>query len=301
LIVFPNCKINLGLHVVRKREDGYHDLETIFYPLPLRDVLEIVNRQSAIGNPRQVGAGWQLANTDTSQQLDKPKEQYEPVAIHMSGLPVQGKSDDNLCIKAYNLLKKDHPQLNAIDLYLHKVIPMGAGLGGGSADGAFTLQLLNDKFQLGLATEKMLDLALQLGSDCPFFIINKPCYATGRGELLQHIPLDLSAYSFLVVHPGVHINTGWAFSQLTPAPSTQPLKEIIQQPVSNWRSILKNDFEAPVCKQHPQLQAIKEKLYEAGALYASMTGSGSCFFGIFHKDQLPAIQWPAQYAVFNLK
>jgi 4-diphosphocytidyl-2-C-methyl-D-erythritol kinase len=186
-------------------------------------------------------------------------------------------------------------------MYLHKAIPMGAGLGGGSADGAFALQLLNDKFQLKLSREKLLDYSLQLGSDCPFFIINKPSFATGRGELLQSIQLDLSAYSFLVVHPGVHINTGWAFSQLTPAPSPQSLQTIIQQPVASWRNTLKNDFEAPVCKHHPDLQAIKDKLYNAGALYASMTGSGSCFFGIFTKDQLPSLQWPAGYAVFNLK
>jgi len=279
VILFPNCKINLGLHVVRKREDGYHDLETIFYPLPLRDVLEV----------------------QRSEAGSRETEENQPVSLHMSGLPVQGKPEDNLCIKAYNLLKKDHPQLAATDLYLHKVIPMGAGLGGGSADGAFTLQLLNDKFQLGLSTEKLLDYALQLGSDCPFFIINKPCYATGRGELMQGIALDLSAYSFLVVHPGIHINTGWAFSQLTPAPAARSLIEIIQEPVANWRIALTNDFEAPVCKQHPELQAIKEQLYEAGALYASMTGSGSCFFGIFPKEQLPAIQWPAHYAVFQLK
>ena len=275
MIVFPNCKINLGLHVVRKREDGYHDLETIFYPLPLRDVLEVVRRE------------------DGSNRSD--------VLFHMSGLTVQGNPDDNLCIKAYHLLKKDHPQLADIDMYLHKAIPMGAGLGGGSADGAFTLQLLNEKFQLNITREKLLDYSLLLGSDCPFFIINKPCFATGRGELLQGIQIDLSAYSFLVVHPGVHINTGWAFSQLTPAPSSPSLQEVIQQPVTNWRGILKNDFEAPVCKQHPDLQAIKEKLYEAGAVYASMTGSGSCFYGIFPKDQLPAIQWPSHYLTFPIQ
>jgi 4-diphosphocytidyl-2-C-methyl-D-erythritol kinase len=301
LVVFPNCKINLGLLVVRNREDGYHDLETIFYPLPLRDVLEVINRSrskpGAIGN-RSRKAG---VNPESSGQAGIPEEQLEPITLHMSGLPVQGKSEDNLCIKAYHLLQQDHPQLAAIDMYLHKAIPMGAGLGGGSADAAFTLQLLNEKFQLNISPEKLLDYSLQLGSDCPFFIINKACYATGRGELLQAVPLDLSAYSFLVVHPGVHISTGWAFSQLTPAPSSQSLKEIIQQPVTNWRSVLKNDFEAPVCKQHPDLQAIKEKLYEAGALYASMTGSGSCFYGIFSKQQLPALQWPAHYAVFALK
>jgi 4-diphosphocytidyl-2-C-methyl-D-erythritol kinase len=284
VVVFPNCKINLGLHVVRKREDGYHDLETIFYPLPWRDVVEVVKRETA--NVKR-----QTENTGS----------FEPVSLHLSGLPVQGKPEDNLCIKAYHLLKKDHPQLTDIDLYLHKVIPMGAGLGGGSADGAFTLLLLNEKFQLGISREKLLDYSLQLGSDCPFFIINKPCFATGRGELLQSIPLDLSAYSFLVVHPGVHINTGWAFSQLTPAPSAHSLKDLIEQPVISWRNLLKNDFEAPVCKQHPELQAIKDKLYEAGALYAAMTGSGSCFYGIFPKDQLPALEWPAHYAIFDAK
>ncbi|WP_242696501.1 4-(cytidine 5'-diphospho)-2-C-methyl-D-erythritol kinase [Longitalea luteola] len=278
MVVFPNCKINLGLHVTRKREDGYHDLETIFYPLPLHDALEVVTRQSP---------------THTAEN--------NPVSIQLSGLPVQGKPEDNLCIKAYHLLKKDHPQLADVHLYLHKAIPMGAGLGGGSADGAFTLQLLNDKFQLNLSREKLLDYSLQLGSDCPFFIINKPCYATGRGELLQAVQLDLSAYSFLVVHPGIHINTGWAFSQLTPAPSPLPLQEIIRQPITSWRLALRNDFEAPVFIQYPELKAIKEKLYEAGALYASMTGSGSCFFGIFPKQQLPAFQWPAHYAVFYLQ
>jgi 4-diphosphocytidyl-2-C-methyl-D-erythritol kinase len=290
VVVFPNCKINLGLHVTRKREDGYHDLETIFYPLPLHDVLEVVNRQSAIPvRPGHPGGG------------NRQKPDGAAVSLTTSGLTVQGKAEDNLCIKAYDLLKKDHPQLSDVDMYLHKAIPMGAGLGGGSADGAFTLQLLNDKFQLKISLEKLLDYSLQLGSDCPFFIINKPCFAKGRGELLQSIQLDLSVYSFLVVHPGVHINTGWAFSQLTPAPSPQPLQEIIQQPVDTWRNTLINDFEAPVCKQHPQMQAIKDRLYNAGALYASMTGSGSCFFGIFTKDQLPAVQWPDNYAVFNLK
>ncbi|MCS3800690.1 4-(cytidine 5'-diphospho)-2-C-methyl-D-erythritol kinase [Niastella sp. OAS944] len=281
MVVFPNCKINLGLHVVHKREDGYHDLETIFYPLPLRDALEVVRRETA----------------DVKREISD----NAAVSLQLSGLTVQGKTEDNLCIKAYNLLKKDHPQLGDVDMYLHKAIPMGAGLGGGSADGAFALQLFNDKFQLKLSREQLLDYSLQLGSDCPFFIINKPCFAKGRGELLQSIQLDLSAYSFLVVHPGVHINTGWAFSQLTPAPAPKPLQHIIQQPVDTWRNELKNDFEAPVCKHHPDMQAIKDRLYNAGALYASMTGSGSCFFGIFAKDQLPALQWPAAYAVFNLK
>src|SRR5687768_5760123 len=239
MVVFPNCKINLGLHVVSKREDGYHNLETIFYPLPVRDALEVVKRETANVKSRQSGTGSETENA----------------SIHMSGLPVLGKAEDNLCIKAYHLLQKDHPQISDVDMYLHKAIPMGAGLGGGSADGAFALTLLNDKFQLNISREKLLEYAQQLGSDCPFFIINKPCFATGRGELLQNIQLDLSAYSFLVVHPGVHIATSWAFSQLTPAPSAQPLQDIIQQPIANWRTALTNDFEAPVLKHHPNLQA----------------------------------------------
>lgn len=275
MVVFPNCKINLGLHVIRKRDDGYHDLETVFYPLPLRDALEVVRLEDGSRKPED-------GNVD----------------IHMSGLIVNGKPEDNLCIKAYDLLKKDYPQIPAIQMHLHKAIPMGAGLGGGSSDGAFTLQLLNEKFQLNISREQLLDYALRLGSDCPFFIINKPCIATGRGELMQEVSLDLSSWSFLLVHPGVHVNTGWAFSQLTPAAPSQSLTAIIQQPVTDWRSLLKNDFETPVLEHHPELKAIKEKLYEAGALYASMSGSGSCFYGIFPKGKVPGIAWPDYYKVF---
>ena len=282
MIVFPNCKINLGLHVIRKRDDGYHDLETVFYPLPLRDALEVV-RPEAGGRKSEAG----------SQTLD-----VRNVDFHMSGLIVNGKPEDNLCIKAYDLVKKDFPQLPAIQMHLHKAIPMGAGLGGGSSDGAFTLQLLNEKFQLNISREQLLDYALRLGSDCPFFIINKPCIATGRGELMQAVSLDLSSYSFLLVHPGIHVNTGWAFSQLTPAAPPQSLTAIIQQPVTNWPSLLKNDFEMPVLQYHPELKALKEKLYEAGALYASMSGSGSCFYGIFSKDNVPDLAWPDNYKVF---
>lgn len=306
MVVFPNCKINLGLHITRKRDDGYHDLETVFYPVPLRDVLEILKSES--GKPARLltepaNPLAEPARPPAGQQPEQGSRMTEFISggvhFHMSGLVVNGKPEDNLCIKAYNLLKIDFPQLSAIEMYLHKAIPMGAGLGGGSADGAFTLQLLNEKFQLNLSREQLLDYALRLGSDCPFFIINKPCYATGRGELLQTVPVDLSGFSFLLVHPGVHINTGWAFSQLTPAPSPLPLQEIIQQPVTAWSSALSNDFEAPVFRHHPALKAIKEKLYEAGAVYASMSGSGSCFYGIYAKHQWPEIDWPKEYKVFK--
>lgn len=270
MLVFPNCKINLGLHITRKRQDGYHDLETVFYPLPLKDVLEItINQQPGTQGLEQDG-------------------------LHFTagGLTVAGDTANNLCVKAWRLLKNDFPQLPPVQLHLHKAIPMGAGLGGGSSDAAFTLRLINDRFKLGISTEKLLDYALQLGSDCPFFIINKPCIATGRGELLQTIQLDLSAYSFLLVYPDIHISTGWAFEHITPSLPTQSMHQLIQQPVSTWKYVLVNDFEAPVCNLHPELQHIKDALYAAGAVYASMTGSGSSFYGLFPKGKAPEGLFP---------
>lgn len=274
MIVFPNCKINLGLHILNKREDGYHNLETVFYPVQLRDALEVVRRDDG----RQTTDGTHLSPITTH------------ISFSSSGLPIAGDEANNLCIKAYRLLKKDFPSLPPVQMHLHKAIPMGAGLGGGSADGAFALKLLNEKFQLNLTNKQLIAYALQLGSDCPFFILNKPCYATGRGELLEPVQLDLSAYKFAVVNPGIHVNTGWAFGQLNlsgrSAESEQrpDLKQIIQQPISTWKQQLINDFEAPVCKAHPEIAAIKHHLYDEGALYASMTGSGSTVFGIFEKE-----------------
>lgn len=256
MVAFPNCKINLGLNIVRKRDDGFHDLETVFYPLPICDVLEVIHDRAPV--------------TD--------------ISFSSSGLPVQGALSDNLCIRAYRLLKQDFPDLPPVAMHLHKAIPMGAGLGGGSSDAAFVLKMLNEKFNLGVSAEKLKEYALALGSDCPFFLHNKPCFASGRGEALDPIELDLSAYSFLVIHPGIHVNTGWAFSQLTPAPPKKPVKEIISQPVSTWKQELVNDFETPVFSAHPQIGALKEKMYAAGAIYASMSGSGSTVFGIFEKD-----------------
>ncbi|MBS1974604.1 MAG: 4-(cytidine 5'-diphospho)-2-C-methyl-D-erythritol kinase, partial [Bacteroidetes bacterium] len=186
MISFPNGKINLGLQVTGIRTDGYHQIETIFYPIGLKEIIEII-----------------------------PSENFQ---FTVSGLQIEGTAGENLCARAYHILKNDFPSLPAIHLWLHKRIPMGAGLGGGSADGAFTLQLLNDNFQLNLSTNQLIGYASQLGSDCPFFILNKPCYATGRGELLNPIELDLSGYCFVIVYPNVHISTGWAFSQLNPMP-----------------------------------------------------------------------------------
>ncbi len=269
MVVFPNCKINLGLHILRKREDAFHDLETIFYPLPLQDGLEIIQ--------------------NTSPAVD--------VEFSTTGLTVQGTDADNICVKAYQLLRTDFPQLPPVKIHLHKTIPMGAGLGGGSANGAFTLSLLNKKFDLRIPEEKLVDYSSELGSDCPFFIKNTPCYASGRGEVLEDIGLDLSAYKFVIVNPDIHINTGWAFSQITPSPNKLCLKETIQLPVEEWKDHLVNDFEEVVLIHHPEIKNCKKQLYKWGALYASMAGSGSTVYGIFLKAAAIKPDFPPHYFV----
>jgi 4-diphosphocytidyl-2-C-methyl-D-erythritol kinase len=253
MIAFPNCKINLGLHIINKRDAGYHDLETVFLPVPFTDVLEIgVLHLGGVGH------------------------------MDVTGLPIN--TGDNLCTKAYNLLKQNFPNLPEVQIHLHKVIPLGAGLGGGSSDAAFTLQLLNQKFNLKLKTEQLLDYALRLGSDCPFFIINKPCLATSRGEILQPVSIDLSNYKLLIVNPRIHIDTGWAFSNVTPGRPAVSIKEIIEEPVETWKGHLQNDFEALVFAVYPQIKKIKEDMYSNGAVYASLSGSGSTVYGIFKKE-----------------
>lgn len=267
MVVFPNGKINIGLQITQKRTDGYHNLQSVFYPVQIRDVLEII------------------PSNDGIQEL----------AFSQSGIAIAGSSDNNLCIKAYHLLKNDFPELPPVQMHLHKTIPMGAGLGGGSADGAFVLKLLNDKFQLNISLERLIDYALKLGSDCPFFILNQPCYATGRGEKLSPLSLDLSGYKILIVNPGIHINTGWAFSQLTPKVSNIDLREAILNPVEDWMHNIINDFEIAAIKHYPEIGNIKSHLYEQGAAYASMSGSGSTVYGIFERDANPTLKIPESY------
>ena len=270
MIVFPHAKINLGLHITGRRPDGFHDIETVFFPVPLKDALEIVHASAA----SPAGDGIDLA-------------------VH--GLPVAGPPADNLCVKAWRLLKKDFPRLPAIEAHLLKNIPMGAGLGGGSADGAFMLRLLNTSFHLEIPTDRLSRYAAQLGSDCPFFIFDGPCYATGRGEILEPLPLDLSGWQLVLVSPGIHINTGWAFSQLdtTLFAGTRPaLRQVVQQPVAAWKGQLANDFEKPVFEQYPAIAALRDSLYELGASYAAMSGSGSTVFGLFEKN-IPLVSPPA--------
>ena len=269
MVVFPNCKINLGLHITARRSDGYHNLETVFLPVPVCDAVEVIASAGVDG-----------------------------LHFSASGLPVSGSLTDNICYKAWQLIKHDFPHLPGIQLHLHKVIPMGAGLGGGSADGAFTLMLLNKKFKLQLSQEQLLQYSAQLGSDCPFFIINTPSYAQGRGELLQPIDIDLKGFQLLLVNPGIHINTGWAFQQITPAPPAKSLMTVLQQPVTAWRALLDNDFEQPVLHHYPQLAALKQSLYDQGAIYASMSGSGSTFYALFPADAaIPTAQYPPDYFV----
>ncbi len=259
MIVFPFCKINLGLHILNKREDGYHNLETVFYPVPLNDALEI------------------LPSGD-----DSPL-----VTFTQSGKKINGSVDENLCVKAYHLLKKDYPSLPAINMHLHKNIPMGAGLGGGSANAAFTLIVLNSLFKLQLSTNQLIEYALQLGSDCPFFITGTPSLGTSRGELLAPVALSLSSYKIILINPGIHVHTGQAFASLRFSKQKScagSLTNIINQPIDKWKNLLKNDFEQPVFKQYPLLASIKETLYQQGAVYAAMTGSGSTLFGLFAKD-----------------
>ncbi len=271
MVVFPNCKINLGLHVISRRDDGFHNLETVFYPLPIADALEIITHPN--------------------------KQEFTGVEFSCSGLAIDGPADTNLCIKAYQLLQKDFAPLPPVKMHLHKAIPMGAGLGGGSADGAFTLLALNKKYQLGLTEQQLIHYALQLGSDCPFFIVNKPSYATGRGEELTPVPVQLKGYTCVMVNPGIHVNTGWAFKAISPAIPDKNLFELIQTPVVNWRHCLTNDFQVAVAAAHPAIATICETLYNQGAVYAAMSGSGSTCFGIFEAGDVFTATFPAGYFI----
>lgn len=290
MVIFPNCKINIGLRILRKRADGFHDLETIFYPLPVKDVLEVVEKRNTANELRDG-----FINTGKRSLPTTPYVTFTTsdgtIEFNQSGLAVDGNTENNLCIKACQLLKKDFPGLPPVQIHLHKNIPIGAGLGGGSADSAFTLKLINEKFHLNITDEQLRKYAAQIGSDCPFFIFNTPCLATGRGECLDPVQLDLSRFSFVLVSPAIHINTAWAFSAITPSVPQVSLIETYKQPVELWKDQLINDFENPVFKQYPQIKKIKEELYDHGALYASLTGSGSTVYGLFPKKEFPENIW----------
>jgi len=251
MIQFSPCKINLGLSILAKRADGFHALETVFYPVGLQDIVEVV-----------------------------PAKLF---TFSHTGITIPGDTSNNLCVKAYHLLKADFPQITNVQIHLHKNIPMGAGLGGGSGDGTTVLKILNTLFNLNISKEQLLHYAAILGSDCPFFVLNEACHATGRGEILEPSSIDLSNYTIALVHPGIHIATAWAFQQLSPCVKAKSIAATIKQPIETWKTELMNDFEAPVFKAHPPLEAFKNSLYSQGAIYASMSGSGSSLFGIFPK------------------
>jgi 4-diphosphocytidyl-2-C-methyl-D-erythritol kinase len=274
MLAFPPAKINLGLNILRKRQDGYHDLETVFLSIPLRDSLELVLDPT-------LPAGLSPVFTGT-------------------GLAVEGPAEQNICVRAYRMLQADFPKLPPARIHLHKVIPMGAGLGGGSSDGAHTLMLLDRLAGLGLSTDRLQNYALALGSDCPFFLYGKPCFAAGRGELMEPIQLDLAGYRLVLVNPGIHVSTAAAFRGIIPSVPATPVREIVLRPVAEWRNNLVNDFERTIFPQYPDIGKIKQELYAQGALYASMTGSGSSVYGIFAEGQAPAFSFPPQYRVFHL-
>lgn len=264
MLNFPNAKINLGLNITEKRPDGYHNLETIFYPIPVQDALEI---------------------------LPSAQRQRTSCTLHLYGQTIEGNPNDNLVVKAYHLLDKDF-NLPAVDVHLFKHIPSGAGLGGGSSDAAFMLKMLNEQFKLGLTEETLESYATRLGADCAFFIRNRPTFAQGIGNIFSPIELSLAGYSICVVKPNVFVSTREAFAHIKPRRAEASPKEIIRHPVEEWKEMLVNDFEASVFPKFPQIKEIKDKLYQSGALYASMSGSGSSVFGLFKRgEELPEIDF----------
>ncbi len=257
MILFPNCKINLGLNIISKRPDGYHDLETVFYPVPLNDALEIIPATDGL---------------------------FE---FHTSGLKIPGDEGQNLCIKAFRLLQAEY-QLPEVKIHLHKVIPMGAGLGGGSSDGTFTLRLLNELFEIELSNDILRDYASRLGSDCPFFIEKQPVFASGRGYRFAPCNIDLKGYFLVIVKPDIHVATADAYAMISPEQPINQLSMVISQPIESWKDELHNDFEKPVFAKYPAIGEIRQKLYDAGAVYAAMSGSGSAVYGLF--TDIPSLE-----------
>lgn len=252
MVAFPPCKINLGIRVLRRRPDGFHDIETCFYPVPRTDILEVVPGDDFL---------------------------FEP-----SNLLIPGPTGENLCVKAYELLKRDH-DLPPVHIYLHKLIPFGAGLGGGSSDGAWTLRLLNEVCELKLSLSELRGYASMLGSDCAFFLENGPKIGTGKGEQLSEVKVSLKGSYLIMVKPDVHVSTKTAYENIIPSEAGRSVKDIVEQvDKKEWRNVLANQFESGVMKAVPVIASIKEDLYKYGAFYASMSGSGSAVFGLFNEE-----------------
>ncbi len=269
MLLLPNAKINAGLQIVRKRPDGYHDLQTLFLPVTLSDILEF------------------LPQTDTSL----------PFSLTLTGRTFPCPVEDNICYKAWVLLKREY-NLPPLRLHLHKNIPNGAGLGGGSSDAAFLLQGLNTYFNLQIPQNRLIEYAAELGSDCAFFIHNEPALASGRGEIMHPASLQLSDNHIVIIKPPVSVSTAEAYSMVKPVIPEKNIQDIIKLPVEKWKHYLINDFEASVFSIHPELKKLKEMLYVSGALYASMSGSGSAIYGIFRQaPRLP--QLPDDYFIWQ--
>jgi len=254
MICFPNAKINIGLRILEKRSDGYHNIESIFYPVGWCDVLEAI-----------------------------PMEGFGKIELHLSGIPVPGRTNnDNLCVKLYKLLLKKY-KLPSLKVWLHKTIPIGAGLGGGSSDAAHFMKMLNEMCDLTLSTDEMKEYVGSLGSDCVFFIENRPVVAFNRGDVTEAINLDLSSYYIALVYPDTQISTPFAYSLINAKQCEDSLKNIVDVTISSWKDCVFNDFEEPLFAKFPLIAEVKEYLYKQGALYTAMTGSGSAVYGIFDK------------------
>lgn len=256
MITFPIAKINLGLNVVERRPDGYHNLQTVFYPVPLKDAIEVMPMDE--GFPSDVDCDLKVTN-----------------------ISIDGDEQRNLVVRAYQMLKQDFPALPRVHVHLWKGIPTQAGMGGGSSDCGFMISLINRMFDLGLSEEQMIQYAARLGADCAFFILSRPCYAEGIGERLEPIALDLSGWYIGVVRPDIPVPTKEAFSRIHPHFPTKNCREVVMQPVETWHKDLVNDFEESVFALHPEIGDIKNRLYDMGATYAAMSGSGSALFGLF--------------------
>lgn len=263
MICFPQCKINIGLNIHSKREDGYHEISSVMYPLQWQDVLEIV-----------------------------PGERFN---FTHSGLDIPGEASTNLCVKAFNLLNAEQ-KITPVHAHLRKNIPMGGGLGGGSANATAMLRLLDEYNELNLSDDQLRSYAAQLGSDCPFFVVSKPQFATGRGELLEPISVDLSGYYLLLVNDGTHVSTKEAYSSVVPRKPLFDLRETIKEPIERWQESIQNQFEESVFPHYPHLAKIKEELLESGATYASMSGSGATLYGIFKREPK---DWEEKYNKFS--
>lgn len=274
MICFPNAKINLGLNIIEKRTDGFHNIETVFYPIQWCDALEAVENKGF-------------------------RKGEEKLQLSFSGIAIEGNPSDNLINRAYKLINENY-QLPPLKVHLHKVIPIGAGLGGGSSDAAFFIKLLNDKFQLNLSTEEQKDFAKPLGSDCAFFIENKPLFAEEKGEVFSEVKVDLSDYHIVVVYPNIHSNTAVAYKNILPQKPAEHIKSVIALEAGSWKEKLQNGFEKNIFRIYPELQRIKELFYAKGAVYASMSGSGSAMFGLFEKEvELKEFGFEASYKAWK--